>query len=131
MPEQPAPAENRRARSREIHPERVTAAALALFLERGFARTRMEDVARRAGVSKGAIYLHFDNKEDLFRAVVREGIVSRIEQAERRLCGVLRLRAGIAEHPAARSAAAILGQSLQWHSKAGDRAGAAVSGTDA
>ena len=83
MPQQPAPGENRRARSREIHPERLTAAALALFLERGFARTRMEDVARRAGVSKGALYLYFENKEELFRAVVREGIVSRIEQAER------------------------------------------------
>ena len=71
----------RRAR-REVCPEQLTAAALELFLERGFAATRMEDVARRAGVSKGAIYLYFPNKEALFHAVVLEGVVARVEEAE-------------------------------------------------
>jgi AcrR family transcriptional regulator len=55
-----------------------------LFVERGFAATRLDDVARRAGVSKGTLYLYFDSKEDLFKAVIREGYVSRItEFAER------------------------------------------------
>jgi AcrR family transcriptional regulator len=71
----------RRAR-REVCPEQLTAAALELFLARGFAATRIEDVARRAGVSKGAIYLYFPTKEALFHAVVREGVVARVEEAE-------------------------------------------------
>lgn len=72
---------------REVCPERLTAAALELFLDRGFAATRMEDVAQAAGVSKGAIYLYFPTKEALFQAVVREGIVSRLEQAEATAAG--------------------------------------------
>ena len=82
MSASPAKLSNRRGRPRDIKPEQLTEAALALFLERGFAGTRMEDVARRAGVSKGAIYLYFATKEDLFRAVIRAGILPRIEQAE-------------------------------------------------
>lgn len=78
MAQAPAP---RRAR-REVSPGQLTAAALHLFLQRGFAATRMEDVARRAGVSKGAIYLYFPNKEALFKAVVLEGVVARVEEAE-------------------------------------------------
>lgn len=77
----PQTAEHRRTR-REVRPEQLTAAALELFLEAGFAATRMEDVARRAGVSKGAIYLYFPTKEALFHAVVREGVVARVEEAE-------------------------------------------------
>lgn len=71
-----------RSRRREVDPARLTEAALAQFLECGFAATRMEDVAKRAGISKGAIYLYFPTKEALFRAVVQAGIVPRIEQAE-------------------------------------------------
>jgi AcrR family transcriptional regulator len=79
----PAPQNgNRRSRPREIDPRALTAAALELFLENGFANTRMEDIARRAGVSKGALYLYFATKDELFRAVVQEGIVGLIEQAE-------------------------------------------------
>lgn len=59
-------------------------AALDLFVERGFAATRAEDVAARAGVSKGTLYLYFDNKEALFQAVVRDTLVAPIAQwAER------------------------------------------------
>src|SRR5213076_2650600 len=58
------------------------AAALDLFVERGFASTRLEDVARRAGVSKGTLYLYFTNKEELFKAVVRETIVPAFGAAE-------------------------------------------------
>jgi len=82
MSSSPSRAASRRPRQREIQPGQLTAAALELFLEHGFAGTRMEDVASRAGVSKGAIYLHFATKEELFRAVVRAGIVPRIDQAE-------------------------------------------------
>lgn len=62
-------------------------AALALFLKRGFARTRVEDIAMRAGVSKGAVYLHFRTKNDLFSAVVRSGVLTQLEQAEQLAAG--------------------------------------------
>ncbi len=68
--------EPRWSRRKEARPEEITAAALELFVERGYAATRLEDVASRAGVSKGTVYLYFANKEDLFKAVVREGLVS-------------------------------------------------------
>ncbi|XQM34976.1 TetR/AcrR family transcriptional regulator [Cupriavidus sp. H19C3] len=51
------------------------AAALDLFVERGFAATRLEDVAAAAGVSKGTVYLYFANKEELFKTVVRENML--------------------------------------------------------
>jgi AcrR family transcriptional regulator len=56
------------------------AAALELFVEKGFAATRLEDVAARAGVSKGTLYLYFDSKEALFKAVIQEGIVPILEE---------------------------------------------------
>ncbi|HUN70515.1 MAG TPA: TetR/AcrR family transcriptional regulator [Burkholderiales bacterium] len=68
--------ERRWTRRKEARPEEITAAALELFVEHGFANTRLEDVAARAGVSKGTLYLYFENKEELFKAVVREGLVS-------------------------------------------------------
>lgn len=66
------------SRRKEARPEEITAAALAIFVERGFANTRLEDVATRAGVSKGTLYLYFENKEELFKAVVREAMVARL-----------------------------------------------------
>ncbi|WP_296816367.1 TetR/AcrR family transcriptional regulator [Brevundimonas sp.] len=53
--------------------------ALEVFAESGFKATRMEEVARRAGVSKGAVYLYFEAKADLFRAVVRDAVTPNIE----------------------------------------------------
>jgi len=70
--------ERRWTRRKEARPEEITAAALELFVERGFANTRLEDVAARAGVSKGTLYLYFANKEELFKAVVREAMVARL-----------------------------------------------------
>lgn len=70
--------EPRWTRRKEARPEEITAAALDLFVERGFAATRLEDVAARAGVSKGTLYLYFANKEELFKAVVREALVARL-----------------------------------------------------
>jgi AcrR family transcriptional regulator len=76
-------AEPRWSRRKQARPAELTAAALELFVERGYAATRLEDVARRAGVSKGTLYLYFDSKEALFKAVVREGLVAALERGER------------------------------------------------
>jgi AcrR family transcriptional regulator len=57
-------------------------AALACFKERGFAGTRLEDVAVKAGVTKGTIYLYYPSKEKLFEAVVRSEVVPNIERLE-------------------------------------------------
>lgn len=73
------------SRRKEARPAELTAAALALFVERGYAATRLEDVASRAGVSKGTLYLYFDSKEALFKAVVREGLVPALARGERML----------------------------------------------
>ena len=72
--------EPRWTRRKHARPEEINAAALELFVERGYAGTRLEDVAARAGISKGTLYLYFANKEELFKAVVREGLVSPIAE---------------------------------------------------
>ena len=69
-------------RRKEARPKELLASAIELFVERGFAATRLEDVARRAGVSKGTLYLYYANKEDLFKAVVRQTILPMIDDAE-------------------------------------------------
>jgi len=73
---------SRRERRKESRPSELLAAALELFVERGFAATRLDDVAARAGVSKGTLYLYFAGKDDLFKAVVRGGILPAIANAE-------------------------------------------------
>ena len=70
--------EPRWTRRKHARPEEITAAALETFVERGYAATRLEDVAARAGISKGTLYLYFANKEELFKAVVREALVARL-----------------------------------------------------
>ena len=69
-------------RRKDARPEEIVAAALEEFVERGFAATRLDDVARRAGVTKGTVYLYFKSKDALFKAVVRETIVPVIAQGE-------------------------------------------------
>ncbi len=66
-------------RRKDSRPAELLQAALDLFVERGFAATRLDDVAKRAGVSKGTLYLYFSSKEDIFKASVRETIVPMIE----------------------------------------------------
>ena len=66
-------------RRKEERPGDIVAAALSVFAEKGFAGTRIEEIARRAGVSKGTLYLYFETKEDMFRAVVREVVVPNVE----------------------------------------------------
>ena len=75
--------DRRWTRRKEERPAELMAAALDLFVERGYAATRLDDVAARAGVSKGTLYLYFSGKEELFKAVIRSGIVPLIEQGER------------------------------------------------
>ncbi len=74
-----------RRRRKDARPSELTAAALELFVEQGFAATRLDHVAARAGVSKGTLYLYFDSKEALFKAVIKEGIVPTLAAAEQRL----------------------------------------------
>ena len=80
----PCPLELKRRweRRKDARPQELLAAAIDLFVERGFASTRLEDVAKRAGVSKGTLYLYFENKEELFKAVVREAILPSLGEAE-------------------------------------------------
>jgi TetR/AcrR family transcriptional regulator len=76
LPDDPA----RRSRRKDARPGELLAAALDLFVEKGFAATRVEEVARRAGVSKGTLFLYFSSKEELFKAVVRENLSGRFAQ---------------------------------------------------
>ncbi len=66
-------------RRKQDRPQEITDAALAAFAEKGYAATRVDDVAKRAGVSKGLLYLYFKTKEELFKAVVRSFVVPRID----------------------------------------------------
>jgi AcrR family transcriptional regulator len=71
-----------RHRRKEARPGELLAAALDLFVEKGFAATRLEDVAARAGVSKGTLYLYFDSKVSLLKAVVENGMVPVLDHSE-------------------------------------------------
>lgn len=82
-----AEAEPRFQRRKEDRPAEITEAALEAFAEKGYAATRVDEVAKRAGVSKGLLYLYFKTKEDLFKAVIRsflspkiDALISNIEQ---------------------------------------------------
>ena len=67
-------------RRKDSRPSELLDAALDTFVERGFAAARLEDVAARAGVSKGTLYLYYANKEELFKAVVRRSIAPLIAE---------------------------------------------------
>jgi AcrR family transcriptional regulator len=75
----PAPRFHRRPADR---PEELLTAALEVFGSRGFRATTLEEVAARAGVSKGTVYLYFESKDDLLRAVVEKKVVALLESAE-------------------------------------------------
>ena len=66
----------------EDRPHQIIKAALEVFGECGLANARLQDIAERAGVSKGTIYLYFPNKEELFREMIRQTAVAAIERAE-------------------------------------------------
>jgi AcrR family transcriptional regulator len=63
-------------------PQELLDAALALFVEKGFAATRAEEVALRAGVSKGTLYLYYPSKDELFKAVVRQNLSALIAEGQ-------------------------------------------------
>lgn len=71
-----------RQRRKEARPGELLTAALDVFVEKGFAATRLEEIAQKAGVSKGTLYLYYDSKEALLKAVVQESIVALIAEAE-------------------------------------------------
>lgn len=75
--------EPRWRRRKAERPGDIAAAALAVFAEKGFAGARIEQIARRAGLSKGAVYLYYPTKEDLFRAVVQTAVVPNLELIDR------------------------------------------------
>ena len=79
--------EPRWERRKQDRPQELLAAALQLFVERGYAATRLEDVAAQAGVSKGTLYLYFENKEALFKSVVRTNMLPLLAEAESMIDG--------------------------------------------
>lgn len=75
----PAPKWRRRS---EARPQEIAAAAYSVFAEKGFAAARLDDIAAAAGVSKGALYLYFETKQDIFEAVVREALAPNLDVVE-------------------------------------------------
>lgn len=71
-------AAGKRVRRKDARPSELLDAALDLFVEKGFAATKVEAVAARAGVSKGTLFLYFPSKEELFQAVVHDNLASRL-----------------------------------------------------
>lgn len=71
-----------RQRRKETRPQELLDAALERFVEKGFAATRSEEVAQRAGVSKGTLYLYYPSKEELFKAVVRQKLSQLIAEGQ-------------------------------------------------
>ncbi len=70
----------KRERRKQARPGELLEAALSLFVEKGFAATRVEEVAARAGVSKGTLFLYYASKEDLLKAVVHETLAGRFAE---------------------------------------------------
>jgi len=71
--------EPRYQRRKEDRPQEITEAAFLVFAEKGYATARVEEVAKRAGVSKGLLYLYFKTKEELFKAVIRSVVIRRVD----------------------------------------------------
>lgn len=72
----PAP---QRRRRKEARPQEILEAALQLFAEKGYSATKVDDIARAAGVTCGTPYLYFTNKEEIFKALIREYLLPRLE----------------------------------------------------
>ncbi len=76
-------------RRKDARPPEILEAALAVFAQKGFAATRLDDVAAKAGITKGTIYLYFDSKQALFEALARQSVGAQIAQ----------IKAGLAAFP--------------------------------
>jgi len=74
------PKQPTRRRRKEARPAELIDAAVTLFIKNGYASTRLQDVAALAGVSKATLYLYFENKEALFKAVISQGVVPMLEE---------------------------------------------------
>ncbi|MEP6765305.1 MAG: TetR/AcrR family transcriptional regulator [Gemmatimonadaceae bacterium] len=74
--------EQKRRRAPEERPQQILDAAFHVFGEHGLANARLEDIAKRANVAKGTIYLYFPNKEELFREMVRQSMVQALNRNE-------------------------------------------------
>ncbi len=72
-------------RRKDARPPEILEAALAVFAQKGFAATRLDDVAVKAGITKGTIYLYFDSKQALFEALARQSVGAQIEQIKTQL----------------------------------------------
>ena len=66
--------EKKFSRRAEARPDELLDAAMAVFAEQGFAGAKMEDIARRAGVSKGTVYLYFASKEALIEGIIQRAV---------------------------------------------------------
>lgn len=71
-----------RQRRKAERPQELLDAALTVFVEKGLRATRMEDVAKLAGVSKGTLYLYYSSKEELFKAVVRGALLPALAEVK-------------------------------------------------
>ena len=139
----PEPKWQRRADER---PREICAAALEVFAEKGFAAAKLDDIARRAGVSKGTLYLYFSDKAELFRAVVRDAIAPNVEAITAAISAidapvadiVQMFLAGFAEReaklPVGAVAKIVIGESRNfpelarvWHDEVASKAIAALS----
>ncbi|AUN33738.1 TetR/AcrR family transcriptional regulator [Niveispirillum cyanobacteriorum] len=96
-----------RTRRKQARPAELLSAALDCFVEKGFAATRMDDIARRAGVAKGTFYLYFPSKEAVFEALVRETLLPRIAAVE-----LSNTTAGLGAEAKLRAILSMLGQVL-------------------
>lgn len=71
-----------RQRRKADRPHELLEAALTLFVEKGLAATRQEEVAKLAGVSKGTLYLYYPSKDELFKAVIEAYLTQVIVEGE-------------------------------------------------
>jgi len=141
------PAKPKWRRRKDARPGDIVAAALSVFGEKGFASARIEEIAAEAGVSKGTLYLYFETKSDIFRAVVREAVSPNIEtvakavaQADPPFADLVRMllpriAAVIATAPVGRVVKMVVGESRNfpelakvWHDDVIEKGVALISG---
>ena len=70
-------------RRKDTRPAEILVAAQEIFGERGYDATRLEDVGRRAGCTKGTVFLYYESKAELFKAAVREAITPMVRDTEK------------------------------------------------
>lgn len=110
------PAPHKRERRKQDRPGELLEAALDLFVEKGFAATRVEEVAARAGVSKGTLFLYFPSKEDLFKAVVLDNVSEPMSQGASEMAQFQGTTGMLLEH-----------MMLQWWRRYGDTHASGIS----